>query len=498
MANQVAAILSGEDYQHLFSFLQVLELLMRGKQVSLVRVEDEDAGSADDVTVYQQPDSPHNDRFYQIKYHVDHSGHYSTDYFIEHEPKKSSLLKKLFRSWKALQANRPGRPIEIHLVSNWGWDSSDKLKTCISGESNAFSDRFVGATSVSDIGKLRQKWFLHLDAEAAEVISFCDSLRFKLAYACWNEMANLVSERMSNLGLKSDRAALKVAAGIVREWIRSRTGDITRHVVEAALHDHDLYLPPEAEPSVDVYLTTIKEQRFDIEPDYVIDWRDRFLGTPNKRGHDVKDEAAWNDDLLPDLEAFEARINVESPSRLIRARGLARLSAWLAFGHTFSEVNRYTIEIDQQGKLWRSDAPVSPNLRLISTSQGGFGGELVDGDGHTVAVGISVAGSLDDDVRQDLRHRNERVASLLLIRPERPLSHDCLSCEGDAVALALECKQAMLAFVKKWNATRLRIYYYGPISGACFIGHRLNAVCREVQVMEHQQPGYLPPFLLRL
>ena len=301
---------------------------------------------------------------------------------------------------------------------------------------------------------------------------------------------------MGNLGLKSDRAALKLAAGIVREWIRNRTNDITEAVLEDALQEHDLYQPPENEPSVHVYLTTIKEQRFDIDPDYVLDWRDRFLGSPNKRGHELKNHAAWNNDLLPDLEAFEARINVETSSRLIRARGLARLSAWFAFGHTFSEVNRYTIEIDQQGDNWRTDAPASEDFKLISTNRGGFEGEPIDGDGPTVAVGISIAGCLDDDVREDLQHRTERVAALLLIRPERDMSHDCLRGNGDAVALATESKSVMLAFAKRWNATRLRIYYYGPISGACFIGHRLNAVCREVQIMEHQQPGYLPSFLL--
>jgi hypothetical protein len=40
------------------------------------------------------------------------------------------------------------------------------------------------------------------------------------------------------------------------------------------------------------------------------------------------------------------------------------------------------------------------------------------------------------------------------------------------------------------------LYYFGPLSGACFIGHQLNAVCREIQLMEDQQPGYVPSFLL--
>ena len=496
MANQVAAILSGEDYQHLFSFLHVLELLMPGKQVVRARVEDEDAGSADDVTIYHHPDSPLPDRFYQIKYHVDQSGHYSTEHLVEHKPNQSSLLKKLFDSWQTLRSRRPARPTEIFLVSNWGWDGTDKLKMCMCGQTNGFNGKLSSAKPRSDIGKLRTLWLNHLAISEPDFAAFCATLRFKLAYACWNEMAQLLAERMSNLRLKSDPSALILAAGIVREWIRTPIRDITPEVLEKALRDHDLYLPPEAEPSVHVYLTTIKEQRFDIAPDYMLDWRDRFLGASNKRGHDLKDHAAWNDDLLPELEALEAQINVETTSRLIRARGLARLSAWFAFGHTFSEVNRYTIEIDQQGKHWRSDARPNQDFRLVPTSQGGFAGESLDGDGQTVAVGISVAGAIDDDVREHLRHRTERVASLLLLRPERDLSHACLRGDPDVVALVIETKSYLQAFVKKWNATRLRIYYFGPISGACFIGHRLNAVCREIQIMEHQQPGYLPSFLL--
>ncbi|HZF11314.1 MAG TPA: hypothetical protein VFE33_21180 [Thermoanaerobaculia bacterium] len=54
----------------------------------------------------------------------------------------------------------------------------------------------------------------------------------------------------------------------------------------------------------------------------------------------------------------------------------------------------------------------------------------------------------------------------------------------------------MRAFAREHEARRLLFYYYGPLSGACFLGHQLNAVAREIQVMEDQQPGYAPSFLL--
>jgi hypothetical protein len=240
-------------------------------------------------------------------------------------------------------------------------------------------------------------------------------------------------------------------------------------------------------------MMTIKEQKYDIAADYVLDWREHFVGSPQKRGHELKNPSGWNGLLLPELEGLESKINTETACRLVRARGQSRLSAWIAFGHVFSEVNRYTIEVDQVGVHWRTDAEPSPDFNVKSN---GPDGEALDSDGTTVAVGVSVTGDLASDIRQDLEGRKERVAALLLIRPERELGKDCLRCDGDAVALATSVKNVAATFVKRWRATRMWFYYYGPLSGATFIGHQLNAVCREIQIMENQQPGYAPSFLL--
>lgn len=497
MANQVAARLKGDDYQHLYSWYLALDLLRPGSHVSRVIIENEKAWSADDVTLEHTTESGLPDFFYQIKQHSKHSRSHSTTQFTEQDGQESSQLQKLFRTWRKLKAQANGRPIEIHFISTWTWDSDDKLKNCLSAENNAFTDEFYRATSRSDIGKLRQQWVDHLGLtpdEISEFFEFASTLRLWPGFANWEWMKRLVKERMGYLGLKADETALLVAVGIVRTWIKTRTQSITSDVLHEAFAKNDLYIPPDEEPSVHVYLTTIKEQRFDINPDFLIDWRRHFLGKPTQRGHSLADLSDWNQTLLPELEALEATINSGTACRLVRARGLARLSAWFAFGFTFSEVNRYTIEVDQQGEHWRTDATPSPDFSLVPAVAAA--GEVIDGEGTTVAVGISVTGSLADDVRHHLEHRREKVASLLLIQPNRELGHNCLRGAGDAVALAISVKSVMRDFAKDWRATRLLLYYFGPLAGACFIGHRLNAVCREVQIMENQQPGYEPSFLL--
>lgn len=496
MANQVAARLSGDDYQHLYAWQFVLELKMPKKQVRRVIVEDAFAGSVDDVTVYHEVGSDRSDSFHQVKYHVDQRSVYSTEAILAAMPGQASLLQKFWRTWKSLR-QKSERPVELYLVSNWTWDANDKFKGCIDGRDGSVKETFVTASAGSDIGKVRGRWQAGLEAGDAEFADFIGCLRFRLGYDCALELEQRVAERMELLGLCWDEKALLAVAGIVRGWIKAGKQELALGELEATLGRYDLYLPPETERCVTIYLTTIKAQKFDIDPDHVIDWRERFEAGPGGLGHQLKDPDDWNRSLLPELGALAAQVGEETDCRLIRARGLARLSAWFAFGHAFSEVARYTIEVDQAGRRWRTDAKPSSDFHLVvSSADGAAEGEVVGTKGSTVAIGLSVTGSLDDDVRKYLALGQQEVRALLLVRPNRDLGRECLRNAGDVVALADSLKSAARALVKHWGARRLLLFYFGPLSGACFIGHRLNAIATEVQVMEDQQPGYAPSFVL--
>lgn len=495
MANQVRARLSGDDYQHLYTWYTALELIMTEKRVEYIIIEDENAGHVDDVTVCYSLESDNPSCFYQIKYHVDHRNMYSANNLIENNGKGTSLLEKFWKTWKILNNQRPDQRIKLVLLSNWMWDHEDPIRNFISGHNNGIKEEFW---QDKKIGAVREQWKEHLQASETEFREFVQCLRFRLGFDCTEELESRVLERMGNLGLNSDAVILNTVIGIVRSWIKRGEQKLEKESFERILKDYKLHRPVNAEYSMTVYLITIKKQKFDIEPDHIIDWQNLFEGDELKKGYQLLNPLDWNERLLPELQAFEAKINQETDCRFIRARGLSRLSAWFAFGSTFSEVARYTIEIAQATSLWRTDAEKNNNFRLIVTNKNASQyGEIIEGEGSTVAVGISITGSLDDDVREYLAECNEKIAALLLLQPEHGVGSNSLQNAGDVVALADVAKDYMQRFVKYRKATRLLLFYYGPISGACFIGHRLNAVCKEIQIMEGQNPGYAPSFLLK-
>lgn len=490
MANQVAARLAGDDYQHLLGWLQILELLMPNSQVQSVAVEDPDAAHVDDVTTLYELAADRPDEFLQVKYHVDQRGQYSTDLFLEKKTEGGrSLLQKFFASWKLLTKNS-SRRVELRLVSNWAWDVTDDLTGCIQGKDNALSEDFFTPSAKTKIGQVRERWRAHLAVEPGEFKAFARTLRFRLGFDCFDEVAKRVSERMMFLKLKSDESALLVAVGAVRDLIKAGSGRLTRTDLNALLARYSLVLPPSAEPATVVYLTTVKTQQFEVAPDFHLDWREHFDGDATKKTHAVLDPASWNGAMLPELQRLEADLNARRAPRLIKARGLARLSAWFALGHTFSDVARYTIEVDQQEKLWRTDAPPSDSEAVETGRQ-----EVDGGDRATVAVGVSVTGSLETDVQSYITE-NQSASRILFLQPNRGLGRTVFTSAGDVAGFARTSKERMRAFVKEHRAKRLLLFYFGPLSGACFLGHQLNAIVREVQIMEDQQPGYAPAFLL--
>lgn len=488
MTRGVAARREGDRYQDVYGWFRALELLRPAGKVARVVVEDPTAGRFDDVTLYPAANTSHRPEFVQVKFHVNAAGVYSAEALVSGQRRNGrTLLQKAWESWRLLSQSHdePG----LLLVSTWPWDPRDPLAPHI-----RYGDRLTRALVDGEIdgraGDARRAWWEHLERpEETEFRAFLRSLRFRLGYDATGELLERTKERMAALGLKDDDEA--VAKG--HEWIWRRIADgdgvITADDVKSVIERHGLQ-DVQAEPSVSLYLHTILKEPVEAEGDYELDWRDYFEGDEWLRGHRIRDERLWNEVMLPELRATRERIAADTPCRLLLARGKARLSAWFALGAVFPAVGGWTLEVDQNGQRWRTDANPSEDLDLVERL------ESRGGDAETLAVGISITGDLSGDVRRYLEQTGEPAGSLLLIEPNRPLAPTAIRSAGDLTKLA-QLIRARIRAALGHRPRRVLLFYFGPLSGAAFIGHQLNAVAGEVQIFEDLSLGYGPSFLLR-
>ena len=109
-----------------------------------------------------------------------------------------------------------------------------------------------------------------------------------------------------------------------------------------------------------------------------------------------------------------------------------------------------------------------------------------------LAVGISLTGDLSSDVRAYLAEIGNPAAKLLLVTTNLGTGLTIRSA-GDLTALTHQLRDRMRSALGR-RPTRVLLFYVGPLAGAAFIGASLNAVAREIQVYEDQNPGYRPGF----
>ena len=289
-------------------------------------------------------------------------------------------LPKAWRTWGILK--QEFSHFELALVTTWPWDHKDVVRIGDRRLARAFVD---GSTTdpVGHASRARWKELIGTPDEAT-FVEFLRSLRFRTSYQEKTDLLDLVRERMGWLGLRTDNDALLIGSDIVKQWVIGKQVRITKSDLESAIADRQLREAPDA-PSVSLFVHTIRKAPSEVGAEYELDCRDAFQGPDDERGHLLIEPRDWNDRLLPELKVLARRIEEEATARLLRVRGLSRLSPWFAVGYTFRETTGWEIEAKQGTSLWRTDSPASDGEPIIAH-------EDLDGDKRTVALSIGVTG----------------------------------------------------------------------------------------------------------
>jgi hypothetical protein len=127
-----SARLKGDDYQHLYTWHQILGLRKHGPRTLRVGIEVPGVGAVDDVATWRLLDDWPAADYSQIKFHVDQRALYTTDLVTASKGDGGrSLLQKLYGGWQRVAAIDTNAGIS--LITNWAWDPDDAVGPLIDG-----------------------------------------------------------------------------------------------------------------------------------------------------------------------------------------------------------------------------------------------------------------------------------------------------------------------------------------------------------------------------
>ncbi len=268
--------------------------------------------------------------------------------------------------------------------------------------------------------------------------------------------------------------AIKGKRGAVLE--RSEVEQILRAAVAAV---------SQSEKSVALWIQNWTKEQFDLPADYELDWSQHF----DRVSRRVPSPEIWNTQLLPELKSLKERIVAERTERLIRLLGKCTLSTGIALGATFPAVGGWNFEIPQPPAkdAWRSDA--------TATTPYDFQVEVVGGAGTDLVLGLNIRGDGREDVRHYIDSTGNPPKLFAFMAPASQGSH-AIGGSGDACAFALAVREHLGKLVKSHGINRTRLFYYGPLALAVFLGQQLSSV-GEIQLFEYQDPSYVPSCAFR-
>jgi hypothetical protein len=105
-------------------------------------------------------------------------------------------------------------------------------------------------------------------------------------------------------------------------------------------------------------------------------------------------------------------------------------------------------------------------------------------------LGLNIRGDGREDVRRYIAGTDELPKLFAFMAPSSA-GRQSIGGSGEALAFARAVREQLGKIVKGYGIKSTRLFFYGPLALAVFLGQQLTSV-GEIQLFEYQDPGYVP------
>lgn len=486
---QIAARISGDDYQARFFWYQAAQLLYADSRIEKVIIEHDEACHIDDIAVYFKApgrrDSAHDSAadFFQVKYHVDQKRSYSAKMMLDPTiigSTAKSLLQRFFEAYLALKGSIPW--FTLNLVSNWIWESNDNLAKSIR-DSGALPDEFFCASNKSQLGKIRDAWTDHLGTDTATFSEFGRRLRLKLNYFGNNDLNSALSDRLFRAGLVPIDSGCLVCPydDLARKLIVSGSTSFDTASLLSLCNRENLIQNPAAPRSV----RTIGVRSFLPFAESMENETDAFVCvSENFDGRHARSDNSWGIASLSIKKFIDSQrglINKDHKVLLDCHPSLALLTGYMIT----SRAPAYPAGQRPKQDIQKPSAHIGTSSKDLWIQKA----TSVLADSSNLAVIISVTHQIAPDVHSFIREQKFDSVSILELTPATGIGPSSVKDADHALGLATSLIQIIRDY--KINGKRTQIFMSAPNFLTFFIGQQMRAI-GDVDLYEYDFDGPEP------
>lgn len=488
MSSSVNAILDGFDYQALWFWFYVVDMLSHEAEVDQVGFEVDEYAAFDDVAIrYRKPvidgaGGTVAGKFYSIKLSVSYAK--EIDAGVLDDPglinaSSRSLLQRLRDAVDKMRRN--GQEHVFVLAAPWGLKSGDPIRELVNTSNGSVRvDRlFDGTGPKGQMGALRKRWANHLGLKDQDDLRpILSRLRFDLRSQTQEAHVEQLSLLLMGVKirriLKNDMAAkhFRIPFALRKQGKRWHS----RKDIVAVCQSQDLLLNEAVRPKRNAVQLGIRSflplaEGLGEKVDHLLCLTNEFAGrTP-------KSATVWPEVIPERLQAFlSAIVRPEQPYDLhLHCFGsIAFLTGYLlepGLGVSPAIVQR---QYGRPAEIWSVDAEAARQAHEPWSIA-----EQISGDGAELAIAINLTHVTTAKVIDHCRAALPDVGRILLATPSVGASHGSVRSGTDAYVLASTLKNRVTAVPKRagmlhlfWAAPNAFAFYFGQVArmlGPCAI-----------------------------
>jgi hypothetical protein len=470
------ARLSGDRYQHLFTWLYGAQMLFTDPDVVKIEFEKAGAGNVDDLVVHYRTQPP---LYHQIKFVTSQEEPLTPAWFTSAGGASRSPLQRFYDSYQRLTVDDV-RP-ELALLTNRWLEEADVIQSCISGRTSKLTPRITEGGPDSAKGKLRQEWSEHVGVPEDELLEFLSHLTFMVGRDSLDELYDRCAFVMRAARLRFDAEAIAVAGDLISWCVETGIRELNPETLLPHIQERKLG----AERSAgSLLIQCLAPDPWPEAATAAVDWVGLFDGDEPATRRQLRDPDGWERRLKPELREAIQTIRRHGLVH-VNVYGSMRLSTALFTGSELSRVAGFNVETEARGDVW-SSADEHPAVELAST--------VVEiGQGDEVAVGLSVAIDLTEDVVAYVHAQQLRVGRLIVYSPQEGSGRESVKSSHDGLGLAYAITDALRRDTS--SAARVHLFQAAPMPLSLMIGHLWNRM-PETQLYDDlgAGKGYTPTF----
>lgn len=473
------ARLSGDDYQHILTWIHALKLLYTDGDVTKIEFEADDAGNVDDLIVHR---TGHPPMYHQIKFVVQQKEPLTHGWFTTiPKAKKKSPLQRFYDSYTKLSPEG-GPPPELALHTNRLPAPGDPMLSLVSGTDWKLVPRLSLEAPRSAAGRVRSGWAEHLEVGDEELLAFLGHLAIRSGRDALNDLQDQCALAMRAVGFRSEPDALLAAVGALRALIRTGVRELDAETLSELANT--LHLPA-GEPHATLLVQSLVPDPWPETATAFVDWVDLFDGADAYSRRQLKDPSGWNGHLKLELATAVEQIKRARVTH-VNVRGTMRLATGFFVGVQLSEVAGFKVAAMGREGEWTS---ISPRERATVER------DCIDiGDGDDLAVVIAVSQPIRDDVVSFVRTQGLSVGKLIVYGPPGGASRDAVRTPESGVSLAAAISRTLREDTSSHRGV-VHLFQSSPLPLAIMVGHLWNRM-PATTLYEDLGPGkgYAPTF----